>query len=172
MPMPLYENTSREYPGFNMNIPDQFRADAFIREVEQKYIKEAAPFPRFIFMHLPNDHMAQPRPEDGYPFSTSYVADNDYALGRIQLAVVEGDGGFRHGGRCARRAGPHRFAPHGADGGGTVHQARLCVARQFEFSRAAENDLPDTGNSAAESLRCDGIGPFGLLHLHTGLCTV
>ena len=28
MPDPLYRNTSREYPGFNMNIPDQFRADA------------------------------------------------------------------------------------------------------------------------------------------------
>jgi hypothetical protein len=27
--------------------------------------------------------MARPRPEDGYPFEASYVADNDYALGRI-----------------------------------------------------------------------------------------
>ncbi|MCX6621348.1 MAG: hypothetical protein NTY38_09745, partial [Acidobacteria bacterium] len=54
MPDPLYRNTSREYPQFNMNIP-----------------------------HLPNDHMAKPRPADGYPFEASYVADNDYALGRI-----------------------------------------------------------------------------------------
>ncbi len=83
MPLPLYQNTSREYPGFNTNIPDQFRADAFIREVQEKYIKGGEPFPRFIYMHLPNDHMDKPRPEDGYPFSTSYVADNDYALGRI-----------------------------------------------------------------------------------------
>jgi len=34
-------------------------------------------------MHLPNDHMGKARPEDGYPFEASYVADNDYALGRI-----------------------------------------------------------------------------------------
>ena len=37
MPAPLYRNTSREYPGFNMNIPDQFRADQFIREMQEKY---------------------------------------------------------------------------------------------------------------------------------------
>lgn len=83
MPEPLYRNTSREYPGFNTNIPDQFRADQFIREIQKKNIDGGEPLPRFIFMHLPNDHMAKPRPEDGYPFEASYVADNDYALGRI-----------------------------------------------------------------------------------------
>ena len=83
MPEPLYRNTSREYPGFNMNIPDQYRADQLIHEITEKYQKAGEPFPRYIFIHLPNDHMAKPRPEDGYPFSASYVADNDYALGRI-----------------------------------------------------------------------------------------
>ena len=83
MPLPLFENTSRAYPVFNTNIPDQFRADAFIREVQEKYEKEGEPFPRFVFIHLPNDHMAKARPEDGYPYQASYVADNDYALGRI-----------------------------------------------------------------------------------------
>src|SRR5262249_1812542 len=29
------------------------------------------------------DHIAKPRPKDGYPLAASYVADNDYALGRI-----------------------------------------------------------------------------------------
>lgn len=83
MPAPLYRNTCREYPQYNMNIPDQYRADAFIRDVEARFIKGGEPFPRFIFIHLPNDHMARPRPEDGYPYQASYVADNDYALGRI-----------------------------------------------------------------------------------------
>jgi YVTN family beta-propeller protein len=83
MPEPLYRNTSRQYPMFNMNIPDQYRASQFIREVEEKYIKGGEPFPQFIFVHLPNDHMAKPRPEDGYPFEASYVADNDFALGRM-----------------------------------------------------------------------------------------
>ena len=83
MPLPLYENTSREYPVFNTNIPDQFRADAFIHEIQEKYEKGGEPLPQFIYIHLPNDHMAKARPEDGYPFQASYVADNDYALGRI-----------------------------------------------------------------------------------------
>ncbi len=83
MPDPLYRNTSRDYPQFNMNIPDQYRASQFIAEVERKYAKGGEPFPQFVFIHLPQDHMTRPRPADGYPYAASYVADNDYALGRI-----------------------------------------------------------------------------------------
>src|SRR6185369_16100051 len=79
MPDPLYRNTSREYPGFNMNIPDQVRATRFIGEIQKMYGEGKAPLPQLIFIHLPNDHMAQPRPEDGYPYEASFVADNDYA---------------------------------------------------------------------------------------------
>jgi len=59
------------------------RATKFIEEVERLYNQPGAELPRFIFIHLPNDHMAKPRPWDGFPFSASYVADNDYALGRM-----------------------------------------------------------------------------------------
>lgn len=83
MPAPLYHNTCREYPQFNMNIPDQYRADQFIAEIERLYIKGGQPLPRFIYIHLPNDHLSRPRPEDGYPYEASFMADNDYALGRI-----------------------------------------------------------------------------------------
>jgi DNA-binding beta-propeller fold protein YncE len=83
MPDPLYRNTSREYPGFNMNIPDQFRANQFIREIQEKYVRTGADLPQFLFIHLPNDHMTRERPADGYPYEESFVADNDYALGRI-----------------------------------------------------------------------------------------
>ena len=83
MPDPLYRNTSREYPGFNMNIPDQYRADRFIEEVDRRYVKGGEAFPRFIFIHLPDDHMTAERPEDGYPYQASFVEDNDFALGRI-----------------------------------------------------------------------------------------
>ncbi|HYO84263.1 MAG TPA: bifunctional YncE family protein/alkaline phosphatase family protein [Bryobacteraceae bacterium] len=78
MPDPLFRNTSRTYPQYNMNIPDQVRADALIRELSA--FRE---LPRLIYIHLPNDHVAEPRPADGYPSAASYVADNDYALGRI-----------------------------------------------------------------------------------------
>ena len=78
IPDPLYRNTSRNYAQFNMNIPDQHRATQLIDE-----LKGAANLPRFIYIHLPNDHTAKPRPADGYPTDASYVADNDYALGRM-----------------------------------------------------------------------------------------
>jgi hypothetical protein len=83
MPDPLWRNTSRDYPQYNMNIPDQFRAAKFIEEIERLYVKPDRELPRLVFVHLPNDHMAKPRPEDGYPLPSSYVCDNDYALGRI-----------------------------------------------------------------------------------------
>jgi YVTN family beta-propeller protein len=83
MPEPLFSHTSREYPGFNMNIPDQYRATQFIHEIDEKFAKTGADLPQFIFIHLPNDHMADARPEDGYPYQESFVVDNDYALGRI-----------------------------------------------------------------------------------------
>lgn len=83
MPDPLYRNTSRNYPGFNMNIPDQYRADQFIAEIESRYVKAGEPLPRFLYIHLPNDHITEERPDDGYPYQASFVADNDLALGRI-----------------------------------------------------------------------------------------
>lgn len=83
MPDPLYRNTSRDYPQFNTNIPDQYRATKFIEEIDRLYNQPGVELPRFIYVHLPNDHMAKPRPWDGYPFAASYVSDNDYALGRI-----------------------------------------------------------------------------------------
>jgi YVTN family beta-propeller protein len=83
IPDPLYRNTSRSYPNFNMNIPDQFRATQFIDEIEALYRKPGKDLPRLIFIHLPADHTTKARPGDGYPVTASYVADNDYALGRI-----------------------------------------------------------------------------------------
>jgi YVTN family beta-propeller protein len=78
MPDPLFRNTSRRYPQYNMNIPDQYRADRLLEE-----LKPMRELPRLIYIHLPNDHIAKPRPKDGYPLPESFVADNDYALGRI-----------------------------------------------------------------------------------------
>jgi DNA-binding beta-propeller fold protein YncE len=83
MPDPLFRNTSRRYPGYNTNIPDQYRATQFIAEIEELYRVPGKPLPRLLFVHLPNDHIAKARPEDGYPYEESFVADNDYALGRM-----------------------------------------------------------------------------------------
>ncbi len=78
MPDPLFRNTSRTYPQFNTNIPDQYRADQLLKEL--KTIHE---LPRLLFIHLPNDHTAKPRPTRRLSDVASYMADNDYALGRI-----------------------------------------------------------------------------------------
>lgn len=83
MPDPLFRNTARDYPNYNTNIPDQFRATQFIKDVQREFIDGNKELPRLIFIHLPNDHLARPRREDGYPVEASFMADNDYALGRI-----------------------------------------------------------------------------------------
>lgn len=85
MPMPqvLFENTSRSYATFNTNISDQYRFGQFEREFHIRYASGKEPLPQFIYIWLPNDHTADPRPEDGYAYRASYVADNDLALGKL-----------------------------------------------------------------------------------------
>ena len=79
----LWKNTSHNYAGFNCNIPDQFRMEQFESEFTKLWLKGKKPLPSLITMQVPNDHTADPRPKDGYPYHESYVADNDLAVGRI-----------------------------------------------------------------------------------------
>ena len=85
MPIPeaLFENTSRTYPTFNTNISDQYRFQQFKKEWDDRYASGREPLPQFMFIWLPNDHTADPRPAGGYPYRASYVADNDLALGKL-----------------------------------------------------------------------------------------
>ncbi len=79
----LYPHTSHNYAGFNTNIPDQFRMEQFEDDFTKMWLKGKDKMPQLITMQVPNDHTASPRPEYGYPYRQSYVADNDLALGRI-----------------------------------------------------------------------------------------
>ena len=103
--------------------------------------------------------MTEPRPQDGYPYEASYVADNDYALGRIveflshtpwwremAIFVTEDDA---QGGRDHIDA--HRTVFMGDR---AVLQAQLRVAREHQFSGDAEDHLPAAGIAAAEPVRC------------------
>ncbi len=83
LPKTLFDNTSRDYAGYNTSIPDQFRVKQFEREFTKRWLSGKDTLPNFIGIQLPNDHTSKPRPEDGYPFIHSYVADNDLALGRM-----------------------------------------------------------------------------------------
>jgi len=75
--------TFRVFAEGGVEIPDQDRATEFIRGIEETYRGPGEPLPRFLYIRLPNDETASARPDDGYPFTASFVADNDYALGRI-----------------------------------------------------------------------------------------
>ncbi len=79
----LFPITSRSYPGYNTNIPDQYRANQFEKEFTRMWIAGKAEMPHLMTIQLPNDHIAKARPEDGYTSAHSFMADNDLALGRI-----------------------------------------------------------------------------------------
>jgi sugar lactone lactonase YvrE len=68
---------------YDLDYPDQKRADRFIAEL-QRFEKEGG-MPRLSILRLPNDHTSGTRP--GKPTPTAYVADNDLALGRVVEAV-------------------------------------------------------------------------------------
>ena len=83
IPGPLYTRSSQKYATFNMAIPDQFRADVFMQEFKEKWMSGKQTMPQVLTLMLPQDHGAGERPEAGYPFRESYMADNDLALGRV-----------------------------------------------------------------------------------------
>ncbi|HOG27813.1 MAG TPA: alkaline phosphatase family protein [Vicinamibacterales bacterium] len=83
LPKPLFDRTSRKYATFNMAIPDQYRMDMFEEELRDRWLSGKEAFPRLVTLVLPNDHLTEEHPADGYPFVESYMADNDLALGRL-----------------------------------------------------------------------------------------
>ena len=83
MPKVLFDNTSFHFPIYNTNIPDQYRAHWFIKDVEDRFLSGRHKFPSFLNIAICNDHGAARRPDKGYPYLASYMADNDLALGRI-----------------------------------------------------------------------------------------
>lgn len=68
-----------DYPGWDMEIPDQIRADVFLRELAD--FEKQGLMPNFLVVYLPTDHTSGTTPGD--PTPRACVADNDLALGRI-----------------------------------------------------------------------------------------
>jgi hypothetical protein len=79
----LVANTSREYPGYNLDIQDQRRADVWIKELNGYVAK--GEMPQLQIMRLPNDHTSGA--SAGKPTPQAHFADNDLALGRIVEAL-------------------------------------------------------------------------------------
>ncbi len=72
-----------EFHGYDLDYPDQKRADRFIAELNR--FEKAGDLPRLQILRLPNDHTAGTKV--GTPTPTAFVADNDLALGRVVEAV-------------------------------------------------------------------------------------
>jgi YVTN family beta-propeller protein len=72
-----------DYVGWNMDVPDVWRARFIVRQIEA-WDKEGR-MPRLILVCLPNDHTSGT--SEGAPIPEACVADNDLAFGRIVEAL-------------------------------------------------------------------------------------
>ena len=71
------------YVGWEMAVPDQYRADFFINELRK--FETQGEFPALTIICLPNDHTSGTKP--GSPTPAACLADNDLAFGRIVEAL-------------------------------------------------------------------------------------
>jgi hypothetical protein len=71
------------YVGWEMNVPDQYRADFVIQEL--RGYEARGEFPNLTIICLPNDHTSGT--SKGAPTPGACVADNDLAFGRIVEAI-------------------------------------------------------------------------------------
>lgn len=69
--------------GWDMDIPDVFRAQKFIEELHS--FEQRGEFPNLTLICLPNDHTSGTKA--GSPTPAAQVADNDLALGQIVEAM-------------------------------------------------------------------------------------
>jgi DNA-binding beta-propeller fold protein YncE len=84
----LVGHFAAESPDFNLRVPDQIRAEVFLRHFAGWVGERAAgkdAMPNYITLRLPDDHTAGT--VAGGPTPKSSVADNDLAIGRVVDAV-------------------------------------------------------------------------------------
>lgn len=79
----LAAHTNPHFPGFDVKITDQYRADVWMAELRD-FVRQGS-MPALEIMTLPNDHTSGTTPH--WPTPRAYVADNDLALGRIIEAL-------------------------------------------------------------------------------------
>lgn len=75
----LRRYSARNYPGWNMAIPDVLRMERFLEEFKE--FEANGNLPNFLLVYLPQDHCG------GGVTAASHMADNDLALGRLVEAV-------------------------------------------------------------------------------------
>ena len=67
------------YVGWNMSVPDQVRADYFLKELKE--FEEKGSYPQLTIVCLPNDHTSGT--SKNCPTPASCMADGDLAVGRM-----------------------------------------------------------------------------------------
>jgi hypothetical protein len=72
-----------KYPAAESRVPDQYRADIFLKEFAQ--FEQNGNLPRLVMLLLYDDHTNGTSP--AFPTPRAQVADNDLALGRIVEAI-------------------------------------------------------------------------------------
>ena len=79
----LAAHTNPSYPGYDLAIPDQRRADVWLADLAE--FTRRGVMPALEIVRLPNDHTAGVRSDA--PTPRAMVADNDFALGRMIEAL-------------------------------------------------------------------------------------
>ncbi|HEX6453626.1 MAG TPA: bifunctional YncE family protein/alkaline phosphatase family protein [Trebonia sp.] len=75
----LAKVTNEDYNEFNLDVPDQYRADVWLQDFQQQLATNSVP--GLTIMWVPNDHTG------GIVSGDASVADNDLAVGRIVDAI-------------------------------------------------------------------------------------
>ena len=79
----LLPYTPTDYVGWEMSVPDQYRADFVLRELAG--YEAAGEFPQLVLICLPNDHTSGTSKD--CPTPAACLADGDLAFGRIVEAL-------------------------------------------------------------------------------------
>ena len=81
----LAAHTNEDFPGYDLDIRDQHRADVWLADLAT--FERDGKMPRLQILRLPNDHTSGA--SAGKPTPRAHVADNDLALGRVIEALSQ-----------------------------------------------------------------------------------
>jgi DNA-binding beta-propeller fold protein YncE len=165
----LVGHFAEETPDFNLMIPDQIRADIFLRHLagwiaDKQQGKDT--MPNFVMLRFANDHTAGTRP--GSPTPKASVADNDLAVGRAVDAISHSpfwdDTAFFILEDDAQDGGDHvdahrslglvisKYAPHRANGAPFVDSRFYSTVSMVRTMETALGLPPMNNNDAFSSL--------------------
>jgi DNA-binding beta-propeller fold protein YncE len=165
----LVGHFAEETPDFNLRVPDQIRAEIFLRHLKVWVAdrdKGQDTMPNFVTLRIANDHTAGTTP--GGPTPKSSVADNDLAIGRAVEAVSHtafwDDTAFFILEDDAQNGADHvdahrsmalvvsKYAPRAADGGAFVDSRFYSTVSMIRTMEAVLGLPPMNNNDAFSSL--------------------